>query len=99
MTADPPPTPRTTIFVRLAGNRDGRTLTLKIPDGVDPLDLFALGFAIDGNQAACSVCRPSDDADYAGPLGDGPTLAIALYANQRALVDWLRGQGVEVAFA
>lgn len=105
------PKPEVKIYVRKSG-RDSRDLSIRIPDGLDPLELLDAGFAIDGNSAILSVHGRSetkwdDDHDeyeeitYFGAMNSDPcgSLAEALRYEQIALVDFLRDKGFTPAFA
>lgn len=93
------------IFVRLVeGNGDHqRQISLRIPDGIDPIALLNLGFAIDGNQAVATV-GPADPESgmmgYVGPFQTtGASLNEALRDTQVELVQYLREHGFEPRFS
>jgi hypothetical protein len=43
------------VYVRLGDNESERTISFRIPENVDPLDLLERGATIDGNQAMISA--------------------------------------------
>lgn len=83
------------IYTRLGAGNDSslRRVSIRIPEGLDPLELLDLGFAIDGNEAVFDVAYDSNERAFGSLYGWEPTLNTALASTQKRLVIFLREKG------
>lgn len=102
-TGDVTPALTVTITIRPGSNLQERTLSFKVPAGIDPAELRAANFALTGGLATFTVAwvheGDPDDGYFDAPFGEsGQTLTGALNIAKRRLLVFFRARGMTPRF-